>query len=300
MAEAQGRVRAVLDRLTHLEGSTRTAALIRIGIMPIVWWRYGKHHMFFNSLQPADDFSLRAFMAIALMIFGFLLWIGLFTRVAAPVVAVMMTVWHFHYGHHEGIRDAFMAVNYWAPIVGLVFTDCGKSFSVDRWLAIRRAQREGKPLPEERGSVWGLQLIAFQVSMMYFFGAVDKSDWQWLAGERMERYWMYFYGTSDYPEVWGFHLVMVLGAVGTVIFEYALAVGLWFDKTRKWLIAPGIAMHWGMYVCLPAFQISFQMILCYLAFLPPDRAHGMMETMFGHPPPEPSPDPSDLEVEPGA
>ena len=64
------------------------------------------------------------------------------------------------------------------PAIDAALTPCGGSYSADRVRALRKAERAGRAVPEERGPVWGLTLIAFQVSAVYFWGAFDKSKLQ--------------------------------------------------------------------------------------------------------------------------
>jgi len=270
----------IVDNTVAYEGSTRGAAIIRILFPFIIWSRWAGDHLFYKTV---DD-PIHLLFAVGFFLGGALMVVGLFTRVSVGVMALTMSAWHLYFGHELGMQKALMSVNLWTPVVGLFFTDCGRSLSVDRWLAVRRAKARGEPPPSERGSLWGLRLIAWQVTMMYFWGAFDKTDAQWLAGERMERYWMNFYGSSDYPSWPGARLLLLSSAIGTVVLEYALAVGLWFEKPRRWLWLPGVLMHFSMYIFLPAFQITWQMILCYLAFIPGDRAHDFIDELLGHRP----------------
>jgi hypothetical protein len=246
----------------------------------LLWARHTKDHLFFSIFNdPAHlAFSVVFFFAAAFM------FVGLFTRTATAVTSAGLLLWHFYsiriFGRPVGSTEYIIYL-----FVGLTFTDCGRSLSVDRYRAIRLARTRGLPIPTEVGSVWGLRIICWHVTMMYFWGAYDKSDIQWLAGERMERYWINYYGTSDSLRSPWVSIVAKLSAVGVVALEYALAIGLWFRIGRRYLFLPGALMHLGMYAFLPAYHISWHMWMAYLAFVPADQVHNFLEEQFGHPVP---------------
>jgi len=259
------------------EGSTRSAAILRICLPYLIWGRWARNHIFYETVGDPLHFVF----SVGFFVGGAMMLIGLYTRFSVAVVALVMSVWHLYYGHELGISKAITSVNLWTPVVALMFTDCGKSLSVDRWLAVRRARREGRPLPSERGNVWGLRLIAWQLSMMYFWAAFDKTDMHWLSGARMERYWTHWYGTSDPPTQWWFRPMILCASIGTTILEYILCFALWFRVGRRWLLIPGLLFHFLIYITLPAFTIGFQVMVCYLAFVPVDQFRRWSDDLLG-------------------
>jgi hypothetical protein len=162
------------------------------------------------------------------------------------------------------------------------FTPCGRSYSLDRWLAVRRAERAAKEPPAERGNVWGLRLVALQVCLVYFFAAYDKSNLAFLSGERMEHYLMWYYLGSHYPGWPGFHSLMMIASVFTVALEYALAFGLLVPRARRWLVPAGLALHASFYVILPVATYSLTMVTLYLALFDPDAVHRVLDRMQGY------------------
>lgn len=261
----------VARSVVGLRGSTRSAALLRVFSAMILWDRHTKTNLLYLSLDDPlhTAFAAVFFVGPALMI------LGLFSRLATWVTTLAVVGWSgyvVYVLHQHRPIEAFVLY----PLVGVCFTDCGGSYSLDRVLAVRRARREGRPPPPERGSVWGLRLVALHISTLYFFAAVDKSDLAWLQGERMERFFLRYYWTSDYPSFWGFHPAMVALAIFTVVLEYLLSFGLWFRLGRRWLLAPAVLMNLGFYSLLPAGQIVWHAWLCYLAFFPPDEFHELL------------------------
>ena len=65
-------------------------------------------------------------------------------------------------------------------------TPCDESYSLDRWLAVRRAWQSGHTPPPEQGNLWGLRLIVVQLTMMYFWSAINKIQPDFASGDRLE------------------------------------------------------------------------------------------------------------------
>lgn len=263
----------------HTEGSTRSAALIRIGLVLLIWTRFSEELLLFKRLVPTGlAFSISYFAWTTLML------AGLASRVSTLVVSAHVFFIYFYGGYVQGNEPWTHHHVYllgWAAFL-CALTPCGRSYSVDRWLAVRRAERAGRPPPPERGNLWGLRLIALQLSLLYLWTAFDKTNWGFLSGERMEQYAMYFYFGSVYPAWPGFHEFMLLLAWIVVLLEYALGVGLLFRRTRRWLVWPGLALHGLFYVLLPVLTYSLTMWLLYLALFDADRVHAVIERLNGH------------------
>ncbi|WP_176480245.1 HTTM domain-containing protein [Mesorhizobium sp. WSM3859] len=150
----------------------------------------------------------------------------------------------------------------------IALTPCDRSYSLDRYLAVTRAERTGVPPPAERGNLWGLRLIVVQLSVLYFFAAFDKSNHAFLSGARLEQIFLWFYAGSDYPS--GLAWLATLVSFGVVALEYCLAFGLPFRATRRDLVLPGLAFHAIIYVTLPVYTFSATMALLYLAYFDAD------------------------------
>jgi hypothetical protein len=259
-------VRALIGRLWRWalveEGSTRPVALIRIGLALLIWTRWASNFLLYKATSAVD-------LAIGLSYFASttLLLVGACSRAAAAWTAGTLLVLFFHLGGDYIHHHTWLLV---ASTVLLVFTPCGRSFSLDRWLALRRADRTGVPPPPERGPLWGQRLLAMQVSAVYLWSAASKSDRPFLSGERLQHIFLRWYGSSDPPGFPFFAETMQALAVLTVGLEYALGVGLWFARTRPWAVLLGLVFHAIIYVTLPVFTFSATMILLYLAFFEPE------------------------------
>jgi hypothetical protein len=83
----------VLDWCTELQGSKRAVGLLRFALAAIVLIRYGDEVAFF----AADD-TIHASLAIYFFVFTPLMLVGLYTRVAVPMVALTLA-WMYLLGY---------------------------------------------------------------------------------------------------------------------------------------------------------------------------------------------------------
>jgi uncharacterized membrane protein YphA (DoxX/SURF4 family) len=213
--------------------------------------------------------------------------IGLFSRLSSLLAGVVTLAMVFVLGHKVGIEPwthhhtTFLAVVTFI----LALTPCGKSFSLDRWIAIRRAEKTDQPWPKEWGNVWAVRLVALQLSAIYFWGAVDKVRWAYLGGDRVEQPLMYLYIGSDFPGEW-FHWLAIGTAFATVTLEFTLTVGLWIRRVQLPLMVAGFIFHAGLYYFLPVTVFSIASMVAYLAYLHPDDVHRAFGRMLSRGPAE--------------
>lgn len=121
----------------------------------------------------------------------------------------------------------------------LSLTDCGAYASID---ARRRS------VPDEVPGL-AVTLIQLQVSVVYFFSAIGKVNFDFLLGNVL------FFRTQDAyvlpdPEPVASVAVFMTLAVGATALELFIAVGLWFARLRPLAFASGLALHAGMIVML--------------------------------------------------
>ncbi len=245
------------------EGSTRPAALMRMGLALILMVRFADAMLFRRHVDLIGAGIIIVFWTgtIAMLL-------GMFSQVAAGALALVLFYATERYGrvdemwHHHHVRLLLTAV------ACIALAPCGRSYSWDRWRAVRR----GTALPE-RGPQWAVKLIAVQLSAVYLWGAVQKLEMPWLTGDRFEAQLLQFVFDSDPPAIPGWHLGIQLFALGTIVLEVALAVGLWWRPAQRWLIPIGILFHTLIYVTLPVTIFSVLSCLLYLAYLDPDDVH---------------------------
>ncbi len=268
--------RTLYDWFVLPEGSTRSLALLRIGIVALIWCRWASAMVLVRMPGLGQSvFALAFFLATGLML------VGLWTRFSAAATALVMVVIYYYFGIYQGLDG-------WAKhhtcllmmsAVLIALTPCGRSLSMDRFLAIRRAARSGGAIPDERGELWGLRLIQVQVFCVYFWSVADKLNPAYLSGERLQSILMWLYGGSGDPQWAGFPALCLAMAWVSVLIESTLAFGLFVPRWLKFLIPLGILLHGAFYILFPVSTFSLNMILLYLAFIPAARLHAGIDAM---------------------
>jgi hypothetical protein len=258
------------------EGSSRTSALIRIGLVLLLWGRYaGELLPFFYpwGWQPV--------FCVAFFAFSTLMLVGVFSQATTLVTAMLALSLYWGWGHYLGVEPYTHHHTYLVGFATLLcaLTPCGRSYSVDRWWAVRKARLERRRPRPERGNLLGLRLMVIQMSAIYFWSAYDKSFPGFLEGDRLEHLFVYYYVGSDFSPWAEYRPLFCLVAWIVVLMEYLLAFGLPFAKTRKYLLAPGLILHAIFYLMLPVYTYSATMVLLYLAYVNPDRIHSLLEKM---------------------
>ena len=151
-----------LTDVVYYRGSTRAAAILRIGFILVIWRKYGGTMVLTSAMR---DVSLLPFI-LPFWLFTVMAFIGYYARfstLASGGICLAMYSW---FGIYQGISEPW--VHHHTYLVSVLtfllgFTDCGRSLSLDRWLAVREARREKRPLPSEEGELWGLRLISVQI-----------------------------------------------------------------------------------------------------------------------------------------
>ncbi len=258
------------------EGSCRAFGLMRIGFALIVWTRYAKHMVLMQDLTTEG-----LARGVAFFVLTTLMLVGFRSRISTALVAALLWAFYYYWGLAQG-REGWAHHHNYALAMGvtlLALTECGRSYSLDRWLALRAAARRKEPPPSERGPTWARGLLVLHLSVIYFFGALDKTTIPFLSGARMESYFVWFYWGFEY-EVGGLmSLLMMLTAIVTVLLEYALALLAFIPRFRPYLLA-------GFYALLPVSTFSVTMVLMYLAYFPPDAIADAIARMHGHTAPD--------------
>ncbi len=264
----------------HVRASTRPAGVLRIVLTSLAMSKWAAK-MTMDRMQ--GPWWQMGFGLVALVSFLFLL-LGFRTRLASVVAAAcafyiaigglnIQLGWAKIWSHHEACLAIAMVI--------LALLPSGGSYSVDRWLAVRRAEREGVTPPREEGPMWAWPLLAFHVSVIYFYGGVVKCHWGYLHGDRLEQILMTKYLGSVVPREPWFRALMVLSAVGSVILEFSLSIGLWIRRFRWPLVWMGVIFHAFMYATLTVFTFSMTMCILYMGYFAPNDIHRELERLHG-------------------
>ncbi|WP_167449045.1 HTTM domain-containing protein [Mesorhizobium hawassense] len=258
------------------EGSSRSSALIRIGLAMLFWSRWAGELLFYMDQSP-----IGLFLAANFFVATTLLFVGYQSRAAAVWTGAVGLAMYYYFGFQFGREPWTHHHTYLLAVAALLIalTPCDRSYSLDRYLAVMRAERAGLPAPAERGNLWGLRLIVVQLCVLYFFAAFDKSSYAFLSGARIEAIFLWYYAGSDYPA--GLAWFATIASVAVVALEYSLAFGLPFRATRRYLLLPGLAFHAIIYVTLPVYTFSATMVLLYLAYFDADAVDKVIARLQG-------------------
>ncbi|RWA78706.1 MAG: hypothetical protein EOQ30_28230 [Mesorhizobium sp.] len=265
-----------VDWAVGTEGSSRSSALVRIGLAMLFWSRWAGELLLYRDQSP-----IGLFLAVNFFVATALLFVGYHSRIAALWTGSVGLAMYYYFGHQLGREPWTHHHAYLLAIAALLvaLTPCGRSYSLDRYLAVIRAERSGHPPPAERGNLWGLRLIVMQLSVLYFFAAFDKTTYAFLSGARIEQIFLWYYAGSDYPAGLAWLATIVSPAV--VALEYCLAFGLPFRRTRRYLVLPGLVFHAIIYVTLPVYTFSATMALLYLAYFDADAVDKVIARLQG-------------------
>jgi hypothetical protein len=163
----------------------------------------------------------------------------------------------------------------------LALSPCGRSFSLDRYRALATA-RSPRDVPPEYGDLWTQRLIALQLGALYFWTAVDKTNWHFLSGQRLQEAFIWSYSGSGLEPLISAGALLPVLAVTVVVVEYLLAFAIFVRRWRACVLPMGLALHAAFYVLLPVSTYSATMMVLYLALLDPDEVHRFIDRMLGH------------------
>jgi hypothetical protein len=263
-------VRRAFEWFFHAEGSSRSAALVRIGLALVAWSRLAGGMMPIQNASP-ERLLLGAWFYLS----SLALFVGFRSQLAAFLLGAQILTLRVHYGFAEKM-EAYTHHHIHAlglATLLLAFAPCGKSYSLDRWLALRRGER----VPE-RGNMLGLHLIVVLLSSIYLWGTYSKATVAFVHGDRMAQILQTVLLGSDPLSPLGVWLMRSI-SWGTLLLEPFLAIALWVPRLRLTAVLLGIAFHLGIYYLLPVTIFTATTILLYLAAFDPDEVHAFLDRM---------------------
>lgn len=270
---------AVLHWCIGLEGSTRAIGLLRIVLALLIWSRWAREIGLF-----AAEHAAHVLLAVWFFPWTFAMVIGFHARLATAMTGLCLVVVYVIFGMALGHTGWTHHHTYLLAIatVLLAFTPCDRSFSLDRWRALERARRENRPPPPEHGPLWGQRLIGLQLSAIYFWTAVDKTEWAFLSGERLEQTLVFVHAGRPLFDVLTMPGLAMAASVLVVVIEYALAVAIHIRRAQAIALPVGIGLHLAFYLLLPVSTYSATMICLYLVLLDPDAVHRVLDRLQGY------------------
>ncbi|HVI03479.1 MAG TPA: HTTM domain-containing protein [Enhygromyxa sp.] len=262
--------REKVERFGLEQVSSRSLGLIRILTCLDIIFEYASPWV---SHRVDNELEILVLTWIVFLSNWFVL-VGYKTRIASAILFCSFGVLHLWYGQWLGMNMFRQPVQMFQVITVLALAPSGRSLSIDRALEVRRAKREGRAPPPEQLSYWVLDVLAVEVAAIYLWAGLDKTDPAWFRGERMEHYYMFWYGSSDslIYTPW-IHEISVVMAWATTILELSLAFGLVFRRTRYYVVWGGFVLHIGILFYFAVTYFSMMMMTVLIACIPPKWVH---------------------------
>ena len=205
-------------------------------------------------------------------------------HLAGLVVQAMFTVGLFT--RITGVLNFVIAVSYVNRAAGALFgldqinvmlatylmlAPCGDAYSLDRWLAARRA---GRPLPRAVPTVSAniaVRLIQLHMCVIYFFAGLGKlqgeswwfGDALWGAAANLE------YQTVDLTWLAHYPTMTAVLTQGTAYWELFFCVLVWPRITRPLMMFVALPLHLGIGVCMGLMTFGLIMPVGVLSFVDP-------------------------------
>jgi hypothetical protein len=229
-------------------------------------------HLIFDAvpfIQPAR-FDVLPLLCVWLAILVALIC-GVATRLAAALnVVLTVAVFGFllrvqHFGYHA---DAM----YIPGAILLALVPSERVFSIDAW----RAARVGQPMRRDANAI---HFAAFAMLLAITYG--DSFFWKlaspmWRHGLAIWTPVAELFACVRLPPLPPQPLLWKAMSYGTLIFEGAFPIVIWFRRIRVPVIVAGIAMHLGIAYLFPIPLFSLVMISLYLPLIPA-KAYGLPE-----------------------
>jgi hypothetical protein len=228
------------------------------------------YHMFFGwGFRP--DFDVLQILFFVSIAAGMLSLVGLLTNfslVAFAATSVYLQAYLYSFGdfHHP---EAVMMI----ALSALALSPSGRVLSVDAWVR-RRTRGNGASWLDVHSEFagWPIKLIQWFFVLMYLSAVTSKlsiSGLDWANGYTLQYLLArdgFRWGSSLGVWLSQFHLLVLLGQIGVLLFQATFALAVIFPKLR-WIYVPaGLGLHVMIFLTLRA--PFFQWIALYAVFIP--------------------------------
>jgi hypothetical protein len=282
----------VVEWIALEEGSTRAIGLVRLGAGALLWTAYASDFVLWQSIPGGHGTNISPTVGLiwttagALFLVGStMMLVGWRSSLACAMTAAGLGLCYFGLGEAFGIKRFLHHHTQLLTLtcIALAFSPAGRSFSLDRWLALRRARAAGDAPPSERAPLTAQRAICVLVSTIYFWGAIDKMRWPFLNGHEMQRLFVWYFTDSILPTFPGFVALMAVFSCALVALEIVLAFGLWSRRWQRPVMVAGAIFHVGMFLTLEVGSFGTMMCLLYVLFFPPQKVHDVIDDVLGRP-----------------
>jgi hypothetical protein len=233
--------------------------------------------IWFHVTDPAWMMAIHLGFLAAVALFT----VGLFTRVTGVItwMAVLCYIqrsWTTLFG-----MDTIIVV----LALYLMISPCGAVYSLDRWLARRRARQRGVDLPEtpalSSAANFALRLMQFHFCVIYMASGISKLQGaSWLNFTAvylvMANYefnplhlWLYYEALVWLCQhQWLWEIFITASTVGTLVIELSLPFMIWRPRWRPYYMVASLMLHTGIAAIMGLTTFSMLMVCLLMAFIP--------------------------------
>jgi predicted DCC family thiol-disulfide oxidoreductase YuxK/uncharacterized membrane protein YphA (DoxX/SURF4 family) len=182
--------------------------------------------------------------------------VGWHTRVSGTLLSGLLIFYMFT-DHQLFTNHTYLFI---LLAVLTTFADSGAYFSLD-------ARRNGR---RDRVPAWPVFLLMAQLSVAYFFAFVSKFNTYYLEGGVLWRN-ANFVGPIPLPDSIKVKPLLIAMAVGGMLIEGAVSIGIWNPRFRRPLFTAGLLFHLGIWLTMrPVIGLAvfaFETLSIYILFV---------------------------------
>jgi len=214
--------------------------------------------------------------------------LGCLTRVSAPM-AVLSSAWTLAIPQLYGKLNHDHHVLWFAAL--LAVSPCADVLAVDAILAARRRADRGavRPPGPSRAYALPIRIIWVLLGLIYFFPGFWKAwstGFTWISAENLRQHmflkWHEFDGWTPLLRIDEMPLLLLLGALGTVVFELSFLALVLSSRLRALAVLGGLCFHnlCGVFLRIPfwSLQASYAALVDWGDVLP-----RLGRALFGRP-----------------
>lgn len=231
------------------------------GGSPAPFWEHYGHLDLFPILPPTAAIALYSAMVFCLMTVS----LGWQTRLSCLAVGILYP--YFGLIDAMGTTTKYTAIGTHLLLL-LACSSCGQVWSVDAWLASRRAG-DAPPCPP-RFPVWSQRLIQLLIGFVYLGAAATKLHTPgYFNGDQLS-YWMLTNPSLANPlgeRISQFPALLVVGAYVTLVWEILFVFLVWRGPWRGIILTLGLGFHLMTWLTLGLIIFPLVYVTAYFAFL---------------------------------
>jgi uncharacterized membrane protein YphA (DoxX/SURF4 family) len=169
-----------------------------------------------------------AMLALPMIASSVMLVVGFKTRLAALVTGFLTLA--FLFGAYNYYHHIYMIGT---VAIMLALTDSDAALSL----------RSHRGLGQER--VWGppVYLLRATISIVYIYAAIAKMNFDFLSGNELA---LLGFESMIVPDSFRVMPLLVALAVGAILSELVVGIGLWVPRLRRFAVTVGVLLHFGM------------------------------------------------------